>query len=103
METEHTNITVWETRIDWWIMTLCVPVLGHDIVELGGVPFSLLSEENMRKGRPFMVGVRAGIGEIVGKSVVKCERYDVAFWSGNGAKTTKCGRGVIDTMEAMGI
>ena len=71
-------------------MTFGVPVGRHDIIELGGVPFSLLSEEHMRKGRPFMVGVRTGIGEI-GKSVVKCERYDVAFWSGNGAKTTKCG------------
>ena len=75
-------------------MTFGVPVGRHDIIELGGVPFSLLSEEHMREGRPFMVGVRACIGEI-GKSVVKCERDDVAFRSANGAKTTKCGRGVM--------
>ena len=41
-----------------------------------------------------MVRVRAGIGQI-GKSVMKRERYDVAFRSGNGAKTTKCGQGVM--------
>ena len=95
LETEHPNIIVWETGVDGWIMTCCVPVGRHDIIKLGGIPFSLLSEENMREGRPFMVGVRSSIGEI-GKSVVKCERDDVAFWSGNGTKTTKCGRGVID-------
>ena len=49
----------------------------------------------MREGRPFMVGVRAGIGQI-GKTVVKRKRDDVSFRSGNGTKTTKCGRGVMD-------
>ena len=75
METEHTNIIVWETGIDGWVMMFGVPIGRHDIIEFGGVPFSLLSEENMREGRPFMVSVRASIGEI-GKSVVKCERDD---------------------------
>ena len=94
LETEHTNIIIGETRVDGGIMTVCVPVVGHYIIELGGIPFGLLGKENMRERRPFVVGVRACIGEI-GKSVVKRERDDVAFRGGNGTKTTKGGRGVI--------
>ena len=38
LEMEHTNIIVWETGIDGWIMTFGVPVGRHDIIELVGVP-----------------------------------------------------------------
>jgi len=90
LETKHTNIIVGEARVDGGIMTLCVPVLGHDIIKFGGIPFSLLGKKNMRERRPFMISVRTCIGQI-GKSVMKRERDDVSFRSGNGTETTKCG------------